>query len=186
MIWVVVTHSQQRCDKPLLQIAIKVRPRRKHTMVVWLRRPYLTKPTCGHQAFASYGIPERTTDRAGVGTPVEHGAHHFNFTGARITMFADIAVETQRLVLAPLTHPLLLQKVNGENRGVSTVSAAESERTTFQIRDCGNGTSRDRYDFGHPAYISVAHGDRPTGVPAPLIRLQVRQVCIPGDIDARR
>jgi hypothetical protein len=46
-------------------------------------------------------------------------------------MLPYIAVKPERLVVLPLTQALLLQKVNGKNRCVPTVSAAKRERETF-------------------------------------------------------
>src|ERR1700693_5746997 len=152
-------------------------------MVVWRRGPYLTQAAFGHQALAANRVPEGAADCAGVGPPVEDGAHHFNFAGPGITMFAYIAVEAQRAVVPALAHTLLLQKVNGQNSCVSAVSAAKCEGSIFQIGEPRNGASGDRDDLGHPAEIGVAHGDRTTGMAAPLIGLQVGKVCVPGNID---
>jgi hypothetical protein len=76
----------------------------------------------------------------------------------------------------PSIMPCCSKKVNGKNRCVSAVLAAKRQRPIFQICDHSNGASDDRYDFGHPAEIGVAHGDRTTGMAAPLIGLQVGKV----------
>src|SRR5882757_8460237 len=103
-------------------------------MIVGRRRPYLTKAAFGHQALVAHSVPEGAADSAGVGSPVEDGAHHFHFAGPDITMFAYVAVEAQRPVVASLAQALLLQKVDGKNRCVPAVSAAKRERPIFQIR----------------------------------------------------
>src|ERR1700720_2285694 len=97
-------------------------------MVVCRRGPYLTKAAFRHQALAANRVPEWATDCAGVGAPVEDGAHHFHFAGPGIAMFADVAVKAQGPVVLLLAHPFLLQKVNGKNGCVSAVSAAQRER----------------------------------------------------------
>src|SRR5258706_4955888 len=102
-------------------------------MIVCGRGPYLPKGTFRHQAFALHSVPEGAADGPGVGSSVENSTHHFNFAGPRIPMLADVAVEAQRLVVAALTHALLLQKMNGQNGGVSAVAAAKRERSIFQI-----------------------------------------------------
>src|SRR5690349_3606019 len=120
-------------------------------MVVCGRGPYLAETALGHEAFVSHRIPEWTADGSGVGSPIEHGAHYFDFTGSGITVLANVAVETQRLVVGPLAHALLLQKVNGKNRGVSTIATAKRERSTLQIRERRDRTSGNCNDLGHPA-----------------------------------
>src|ERR1700736_2200485 len=97
-------------------------------MTVCRRGPYLTKAAFGHQALVAHSVPEGAADSAGVGSPVEDGAHHFHFAGPGITMFTDVAVEAQRPIIPSLAQALLLQKVNGKNRGLSAVSAAQRER----------------------------------------------------------
>src|SRR6516165_12050156 len=101
-------------------------------------------------------------------------------------MFAYVAVEAQRPVVPPLEDAVLLQKVDGKNRCMSTVSATKRERPIFQICERRDGASGDRDDLGHPAEIGVAHGDRTTRMAAPLIGLQVGKVCVPGNIDMRQ
>src|SRR5215472_6886502 len=125
-------------------------------MIVCRRGPYLTKAAFRHQALIAHCVPEGAADGAGVGSPVEDGAHYFHFAGAGITMFAYVAVEAQRAVVPALAHALLLQKMNGQNSCVSAVSAAKCERPIFQIRDRRNGTSSGRHDLCHPAEIGVA------------------------------
>src|SRR5882672_3369113 len=105
-------------------------------MVVRRRGPYLTKAPFGHEALVAHSIPKRTADSAGVGSPVQDGSHNFNFAGPRITVFAQVAVKAQRLVVASFVPALLLQEIDGKNRRVSAVSATERERPIFQIRDC--------------------------------------------------
>src|SRR5262249_13599668 len=164
---------------------VKICPRREHAMVVCGRGPYFTKAAFGNQAFSLHSTPERTADSASVGSPVEDRAHHFDFAPTRITMFAHVAVEAQRSVVHAFAHALLRQKVDGQNRGVSTVPAAKRERTIFQITKSANRAAGDRNDLGHPAEISVPHSDRTTGVTAPLISLQEGKICVPCDIDTR-
>src|SRR5437660_678143 len=180
---VVVVHGCERVGEPALPLWVEIGPCREHAMVVCRRGPYLTKAAFGHEALVAHSVPEGAADSAGVGPPVEDGAHHFHFAGPRITMFADIAVEAQRPVVPALAHALLLQKVNGQNSCVSAVSAAKCERPIFQIGERRNGTSANCDDLCHPAEIGVAHGNRAAGVAAPLIRLQVSKVCIPCNVD---
>src|SRR6266496_1928440 len=182
---VVVVHGQERFSKPVLLFEAEVRPRGEHAMIVGRRGPYLTKAAFGHQALVLHSVPEGAADSAGVGPAVEDGAHHFHFAGPGIAMFAYIAVEAQRSVVRSLAEALLLQEMNGKNRCVSAVPAAKRESTVSYIRERRNGGSGDGDDLGHPAEIGVAHGDRTTGMAAPLIRLEVGQVCVPGDIDTR-
>src|SRR5260370_6907289 len=155
-------------------------------MVIRRRGPYLTKVAFGHQTLVANRAPEGAADCSSVGPSVEDGAYYFHFAGPGITMFSYVAVEAQRAVVPALAHAVLLQKVNGKNRCVSAVLAAKRQHPIFQIRERGNGASSDRYDFGHPAEIGVAHRDRATGMAAPLIGLKVGEVCVPGDIDTRQ
>src|SRR6267143_1846130 len=164
---------------------VEIRACCEHAMIVGWRGPYLTKAAIGNQALAAHSITKWAADSAGVGSPVQDGSHYFNFAGPCITVFAQVAVKAQRLVVGSFVHALLLEEINGKNRRVSAVSATERERPIFQIRDCRNWATGDRHDLGHPAYIGIAHGDRTTGVAAPLIRLEVGEVCVPGDIDTR-
>src|SRR5215213_3527219 len=183
MVRVVVTHGRERFRKPVFSFPVKVGLRGEHAMVVTRRSPYLTKGAFGHQAVVSDSVPEGTADSAGVGSSVEDCAHYFNLARSSITVFAKVAVETQRTIIASLSQALLLQKVNGKNRCMAAVAAAECERPAFQIRDGRNGAASDRNDLGHPAQVGIAHGDRTTGVAAPLIRLKVSEVCVPRNID---
>src|SRR6266550_3188789 len=106
----------------------------EHAMIVGWRGPYLTKAAFGHEALVAHSIPKRAADSAGIGSPVQDGSHYFNFAGPCITVFAQVAVKAQRLVVASFVHALLLQEINGKNRRVSAVSAAERERPILQIR----------------------------------------------------
>src|SRR5215472_14690975 len=96
-------------------------------MVICRRGPYLAQGAFGSQTLAAHGVPERASDGARVRPPVENGPYHFHLAGPGIAMFAHIAVEAQRAVVSALTHALLLQKVNGKNRCVSAVAAAEGK-----------------------------------------------------------
>src|SRR5579862_4279935 len=97
-------------------------------------------------------------------------------------MFAQVAVEAEHAVVSALDHPLLLQKVYGQNRRVTAVSAANGKGPTFQVGERRNSTPASGDDLGHPAEIGVAHGHRAAGVAAPLVRLQVSEVRIPCNI----
>src|SRR6476660_8232786 len=132
----------------------------------------------------AHGIPEGTADSASVGPPVKDGAHHFHFAGPSITMFSYVAVEAQSAVVLSLAQALLLQVVNGKNGCVSAVSAANRNRPIFQIRDRRNRSAGDRDDLGHPAEISVPHGDCATSMAAPFVGLEVGKVWVPGNIYA--
>src|SRR5690242_6858119 len=92
---VVVTHGEKHFDKPVLLFEAEFRPGCEHTMIVGRRRPYLAKAAFGHQTLGANCVPERAANSAGVGSPVEHGAHHFHFAGSGITMLAYVAVEAQ-------------------------------------------------------------------------------------------
>ena len=120
-------------------LAIEVRPRREHAMIVCRRGPYLAKAAFGHQALVAHSIPEGASDSAGLGSPIEYSADHFHFAGPGITMFAHVAVEAQRPIVPSLAHALLLQKVNGKNRRMAAVTAAKRERSIFQIGERRNG-----------------------------------------------
>ena len=166
---VVITHSKERFNKSIFLFTIKVRPGCEHAVVVRWRGPDLSKPTFRNEAFVAHSGPERTADSARVGSPVEDGPNHFHLAGPGVTMFAQVAVETQRPVVPSLLHALLLQKVNGQNRCVATVAAADRERPVLQIREGSNRASGNRNDLRHPIQIRIAHGDRTTHMSAPLI-----------------
>src|SRR5829696_2772711 len=108
MVRVVVVHRRECFREPVFSFAVEIRSRGKHAMVVSRRRPYLAKGAFRHEMFVAHGIPKGAAYRAGIGSPIEDGAHNFNFAGSCITMFADVAVETQRTIIASLSHGLLL------------------------------------------------------------------------------
>src|SRR6266700_2708565 len=141
---VVVAHRGERFGKPALPLCVEIGPCREHTMVIRRRGPYLTKAAFGHQMLVANRAPEGAADCSSVGPSVEDGAYYFHFAGPGITMFSYVAVEAQRAVVPALAHALLLQKVNGKNRCVSAVSAAQRERPISQIRERRNGTSGHR------------------------------------------
>src|SRR3954462_9018902 len=120
---IVVAHRGKRVHEPALQFAVEVRSRGEHAVIVGRRGPNLTKTAFRHQAFVPHRIPEPVADSARIGTPVEDGAHHFHFAGPGVTMFAYVAIEAKRPVVDSLAHALLLQKMNGKDRGVSAVAA---------------------------------------------------------------
>src|SRR5215469_271254 len=152
-------------------------------MVVRGRGPYLAKRTLRHQALVPHSVPERAAYCPSIGSPVENGAHHFNFAGPRIPVLADVAVEAQCAIVSSLAHVLLSQKMNGQNGGMSAVSAAECKGSILQIRERRNRTSGNGDDLRHPAQVGVAHRDSAAEMPAPFIGLQVSEVGVPGDID---
>src|SRR5215469_8016614 len=155
-------------------------------MVVGRGGPDLTKPAFGYQVLVAHSVPEGAADCANVSSSVEDGANHFHFAGPGIAVFAYVAVEAQRTVVASLAHVLLLEEMNRKNRCVPAVAAPQRERSISQVRESINRASADRHDLGGPAEIGVAHGNGTTGVAAPLIGLQVGEVCVPSDINRRR
>ena len=80
--------ADERVDESALPLWVEIGTRREHAMVVWRRGPYLTQAAFGHQVLAANRVPEGTADGAGVGSPVEDGAHHFHFAGPGIAVFA--------------------------------------------------------------------------------------------------
>src|SRR5215212_7324849 len=108
MVRVVVAHRGERFRKPVFSFAVEAGSRGEHAMVVPRRRPYFAKGAFRHEVFMPHRVPEGAAYRARIGSPVQDGAHNFNFAGSRIAMFADVAVETQRTIIASLSHGLLL------------------------------------------------------------------------------
>src|SRR4051812_21888163 len=121
---VVVAHCGECLHELAFLIEVEIRPRREHAVVVRWRGPYLTKAAFGDEVFIPHSVPERTADSPSVGSSVQNGAHDLHFAGSGIPVFAEIAVEAQRAKVRALAHPFLLQKVNGQNSGVSAVPAA--------------------------------------------------------------
>src|ERR1700724_3777229 len=98
-------------------------------------------------------------------------------------MLAEVGVEAQRTVLLPLDQAFTLQKVNRENRGVTTVTAPERQSAISEICKRSDLTPGGRHDFGLPSNICVSHGNRTAAMFAPSVGLQIRQVRIPGDVN---
>src|ERR1700723_2256220 len=121
---VVVAHRRECVGEPPLQFKIKIGPRREHAMVVCGRGPDLAKAAFRHQALGANRIPEGAADCAGVGSPIEDSARHFNFAGPGISVFAYVTIEAQGAVVPAFAHALLLQKVTGQNSCVPAVPAA--------------------------------------------------------------
>src|SRR5512146_13716 len=142
-------------------------------MVVARRGPNLAKRAFGHQVISHDSVPEAVADSTGVGSAVENSADHLRLAGPGVTVFPYVAVKAQGAVILSFSKPLLLQEMNWQNCRVTAVTAAEGKRSILQICDVRNRATGGRDDLGHPAEIGVAHGDRSTGVTAPLIGLQI-------------
>src|ERR1700731_3079014 len=69
---------------------------------------------------------------------------------------------------------------------MAAVAAAERQRAVLEIGDRRHRAPGDRDDLGHPAYIRIAHRDRSAAVVAPGIGLNISEVRIPSDVDARQ
>src|SRR5262245_11544933 len=100
-------------------------------MIVGRRGPDLTKSAFGNEVLIAHGVPKRAADCARVRSTVENGSNYFHLAGPSITVFPEVSVEAQRLVVASFTQTLLLQKVNRKNCCVCAVSTAKSEGTIF-------------------------------------------------------
>jgi hypothetical protein len=66
------------------------------------------------------------------------------------------------------------------------VAAAKRQRPAFEIGKLGDRPAGDRDDLGHPANIRIPHRDRPAAMVAPGISLDIGEVGIPSDVDARQ
>ena len=86
-------------------------------------------------------------------------------------MLAEVGVEAQRTVLLPLDQAFTLQKMNREDRGVTTVTAPECQSAISKIGKRSNLTTGGRHDFGLPSNICVAHGNRAAAMLAPSVGL---------------
>jgi hypothetical protein len=69
---------------------------------------------------------------------------------------------------------------------MAAVAAAEGEGAVFKIGKRSNRPPGYRDDPGRPAHVGIAHRDRPATVVAPGIGLDIGEVRIPCDVDARQ
>src|SRR5262245_22896898 len=134
----------------------------------------------------AHGVPEWAADCTCIGPAVEDGANDFGLACPCVTVFAEVGVEAQRSVMFPLNQSLALQKINREDRRMAAVAAAERQGAVLQIGKRSDRPTGDRNDLGHPADIGIAHRDRSAMVVAPGIGLEVCEVRIPCDVDARQ
>ena len=81
---------------------------------------------------ALHFLPERAADRAGIGATVEDGANDVDLARAGIAMLADVAVETQRAVVALLNEAFALEKVNRQDRSMAAV-APQIKRCSYSM-----------------------------------------------------
>src|SRR4029077_17304744 len=138
-----------------------------------------------HQTFGPYRVPERAADCAGIGAAAEHRANDGGLACTGVTVLADVAVEAQRSVVFPFDQSLALQKINREDCRMAAVAAAEGQGAVFEIGEPSDRPTGYRDDLGGPAHISIAHRDRSATVVAPGIGLDIGEVRIPSDVDAR-
>ncbi len=110
-------------------------------MIVGRRSPNLSKRAFRHQPLAPHRFPERAANRAGIGPPIEHRANNFHFARAGITMLSQVGVESQRAIVAPFDQPLLLQKMNRQNRCVATIATPKRQCPISQISQRSNRPS---------------------------------------------
>src|SRR6516164_4291388 len=78
------------------------------------------------------------------------------------------------------------QKVNRQDGSMAAIAAAERQRAVSQIRKRDDPPSTDSDDLRRPADIRVPHGNRLAAAVAPYIGLKIREVRVPGDVDAGR
>src|SRR5690348_1534034 len=100
-------------------------------------------------------------------------------------MFADVGIDPQRTVVAPLDQVLLREEVDRQDSGVATIATSQRERSTPDVRERGERAARRRYNQRGPAKIGVPHGEGPTRIRAPFASLQERQIGVPRDVDLR-
>src|SRR5258706_15558046 len=76
--------------------------------------------------------------------------------------------------------------MNWEDCRMAAVAAAERQGSVFEIGKPSNRPPGYRDDLGRPAHIAIAHRDRSATVVAPGIGLDIGEVRIPSDVDARQ
>src|SRR5712692_1330358 len=69
---------------------------------------------------------------------------------------------------------------------MAAITAAKRQYTIFKVGKRCDRPPLYRNDLGHPAEIGIAHGDWSAAMAAPGIGLQIREICIPRNVDARR
>ena len=114
--------------------------------------------------------PKRAAYRASVGTAIEDCANDLGL----VTMLANVAVETKRAVVTSLYQAFALKKVNGKNRGVPAVAAAERQRAVCKIAN-----HSDRPPLTATILVvqprSVSHIDSMAGISALWTRRSTRE-----------
>src|SRR6185437_2889277 len=128
---VVVAHRRESLGKALRQRRVEIGPRGEHAVIIGRRRPDLGQSTFGHQALVAKPTPERAADRPCLGASIEDRANHLGLARAGIAMLADIAIETQRAVVAPLDQAFALEKVNRENGCMPAVAGRDYRTLRF-------------------------------------------------------
>src|SRR5258706_13850858 len=76
--------------------------------------------------------------------------------------------------------------MNWEDCRMAAVAAAERQGSVFEIGKPSNRPPGYCDDLGRPAHISIAHRDWSATVVAPGIGLDIGEVRIPSDVDARQ
>ena len=118
--------------------------------------------------------PKRAAYRASVGTAIEDCANDLGLARAGVTMLANVAVETKRAVVTSLYQAFALKKVNGKNRGVPAVAAAERQRAVCKIAN-----HSDRPPLTATILVvqprSVSHIDSMAGISALWTRRSTRE-----------
>src|SRR5262249_25376960 len=85
-----------------------------------------------------------------------------------------------------LNHPFTLKEIHGKNCRMAAVAAAESQLAALEIGKTGDGPAGDCDDFGHPAQIRITHRNRPAAALAPHVGLDIGEIGVPADVDARQ
>ena len=186
MAWIVVAHPGQRFGESLPQRRVKIGSSSEHAVIKRRRSPDFSQRALRHQVLSLQGLPERTANCAGISAAIEDRANDVGFTRAGITMFAKVAVEAQRTVLLSLEEAFSFQKINREDRGVTTVTTAQRQGAISKIGKPRDWPAANCDDLGFPTNVGVTHRQRMTAMVAPGVGLQIRKVRVPGYVNARR
>jgi hypothetical protein len=123
------------------------------------------------------------SNSAGVRFAFDHCIENFNLASACVAVLSHIEVETNSRDVLRRIDAILFQKVEGKNRRLSRITAAERDPLTFEIAKALNTRFRTSNNFSSETDVYITHRQNPALTAGAAMNFDVGEICVPCDVD---
>src|SRR5262245_9268426 len=127
--------------------------------------------------------PVLISNGAGVRFAFDHCVEYFDLAGAGVTVLSHVEIETNGRDVLRRIDAILLQKVEGKNRGLSRIAAAERDPLTLEIAQALNTRLRTSDNFSSETNVHVTHRQNAALTAGAAMNFDVGEIRVPCDVD---